>query len=466
MVFWGNTAQHYSSASSTVLDMRPNMEFSLADLDDDGFPDIVFLGDRPRSSESIVMWGSAQGFDPENRTRLPVSSPQSNNVADLNRDGYLDLLYTAPGKRREGRQRNPQAVIVWGNGSRFENAQTSQWELSSTGTESNAIADLNKDDYLDLIFPLHHSNQSEIWYGNARGHQRPNSKLIRADGAPHAVVADLDRDSWLDLIFTNAADPERFTVNTRTLIHWGGQDGFGSTPTELEGYTSLDATVADLNRDGHLDIAMTNYRSDTNRKHPTFVYWGDGSRGYSVKRRQLLKAASGAGVDALDLNRDGWLELIISNHQENFDHGAAGTDILWGGPKGYSRSRRTNLPTVGVHLDAMVDAGNVYDRGYRWGYEFDPVEAPQDASFKQLHWTGKVNLGTRLEFQVRSAAKEESLREASWQGPSGSESFFTESPAALSGLANNHDWLQYRVYLTSADGGNTPYLEEVSVECE
>ena len=114
----------------------------------------------------------------------------------------------------------------------------------------------------------------------------------------------------------------------------------------------------------------------------------------------------------------------------------------------------------------MVNSGNVYDRKYRWEYEFYPVEAPKNMSFKRLYWTGKSSLGTRLGFQVRSAGKKEGLGAAPRQGPSGPEANFTESPTALSGIVNDHDWLQCRVDLTSADGGNSPYLEEVSLECK
>src|SRR5207248_2147544 len=126
-------------------------------------------------------------------------------------------------------------------------------------------------------------------------------------------------------------------------------------------YTSLDATVGDFNRDGHLDIAVTNYKSDTTRELPAFIYWGDGSRHFSEKRRTALPAASSSAIAAFDLDRDGWLDLIVSNHQVNFDH-AAGTEIYWGGSQGFSIARRSHLPTVGVHLNAMTDAGNIYDR--------------------------------------------------------------------------------------------------------
>ena len=468
VVFWGNLDHHYSSALATLLDVKPRMEHSVADLDDDGFVDLVFLSER--SARSLVVWGSAEGFNTitnkKDLTKLPVISPMSSSVADLNRDGFLDILFTV--QKQLDAQRRVLAVILWGNGQRYEGARTTEWELSSLSTLANAIADLNRDGYLDLIFPLGASEHAEIWYGSENGFSRGDSQGLPVDGPPHAVPADLDRDGWLDLIFTSGTDMKRFTVNTRTFIYWGGPKGFSpSNRTQLEGYTGLDGTVADLNRDGHLDIAVTNYRSDTNRKVPTFIYWGDGSRNYNEKRRSLLPSASGSAINALDLNRDGWLELVVSNHQKNFDHGAGGTDIFWGSPEGYSSlgSRRTNLPTVGVHLDAMVDAGNVYDRKNQWIYEFDPVQAPPDASFKRLAWTATTMMETAVKFQVRSSSKKNGLEETIWQGPQGAQSFYEKSPGALAAVPAEHRYLQYRAVFTSPDGANTAYLSDVAVEC-
>ena len=334
--------------------------------------------------------------------------------------------------------------------------------LSSQTTEANAVADLNRDGYLDLIFPLGSSAHAEIWYGSENGFVREDSQELPVDGPPHAIPADLDSDGWLDLIFTSGIDKKHYTVNTRTFIYWGGSDGFSSdVQTQLEG------TVADLNRDGHLDIAVTNYRSDTNRKIPTFIYWGDGSRNYHEKRRSLLPSASGSAINALDLNRDGWLELVVSNHQKNFDHGAGGTDIFWGSPEGYASlgSRRTHLPTVGVHLDAMVDAANVYDRKNQWVYEFEPVQAPSGSSFKRLAWTAATMMGTAVKFQVRSSSKKKGIEEMVWQGPEGAQSFYEKSPSALAAVPAEHQYLQYRAVFTSPDGANTAYLSRVAVEC-
>ena len=250
--------------------------------------------------------------------------------------------------------------------------RTTQWDLHDRLLEASAIADLNRDGHLDLVFPMSYGDQSEIVWGGPDGYGPGNHLLLEAHGAAHAVPADLDRDGWLDLLFTSSASPRYRDMDGPALIYWGSPGGLTAVPpTPLEGFTSLDASIADFNEDGHLDIALTNYKSATTREIPAFVYWGDGSRNYSKARRTLVKAASSSAVDSLDLDRDGWVDLVVSNHQTFFDH-AAGTNIYWGSEEGFASSNRSHLPTVGVHLDAMVDAGNVYTREPKWGIHFRP----------------------------------------------------------------------------------------------
>lgn len=459
-IFWGESQRQYGDASLTLLRPGGTMEYSIADLDDDDYPDLLMA----HREGPAIWWGGTKGYSADRRTRLKVPRPISNNIADLNRDGYLDLLFAGSGV--SGRKDVAAATIVWGDAGRFESPRTTQWDLHDKLLEASAIADLNRDGHLDLVFPMSYGDESQIFWGSPEGYRQENFLLLEAYGAPHAVPADLDRDGWLDLLFTSSASPRYRDMDGPALIYWGSPEGFtAAPPTPLEGFTSLDASIADFNEDGHLDIAMTNYKSATTREIPAFVYWGDGSRNYSKTRRTLVKAASSAAVDALDLDRDGWMDLVVSNHQTFFDH-AAGTNIYWGAATGFDDSRRTHLPTVGVHLDAMVDAGNVYTREPAWDFISSPVEAPAGTRFKRLLWSGETPLGTGLQFQVRTAAGRDGLETAPWRGPEGSGSFYSMSGDPLQQIPEGHSWLQYRVVLVSPDGGNSPILTEVILECE
>ncbi len=470
LIYWGNRDHHYSSASVYVL--KPGGEYmhSIADLDDDGFADIIV---NERLGGSYIWWGSQSGYRLENRTKLRMVStpvlPMGHQAADLNRDGYLDVVFTVTALADT--KDKLKAIIVYGNGDRFKAARTDEFPLSASAA-SLSIADMNKDGYLDLIFPMADIGYSEIWWGSARGFAAKNISKIES-AASAAVVADLDRDGRLDLIMTGVLASKEPVAggpgipgrsrNSDTYIYWGSQEGF-KTRTAVESFTCLDATVTDFNRDGHLDIALTNYQSDTTRELPAAIYWGDGGRGFSNKRRTLLDAASSAAIDALDLNRDGWPDLVISDHQKNFSH-SSGTNIYWGGAKGFSLSNRTNLPTMGVHFDAFVDAGNIYDRKYEWDYLSSDIEAPKGRAFARLRWKAETELGTGVKFQVRSAAAREELAIAKWSGPNGEGSFYLQSDADLVGVKPMDRWLQYRAVLVSPDGGNSPLLSEVEIVC-
>lgn len=465
------------------------MMCKIADLDDDDFPDLVMMHD----GHPYVWWGGEAGYSAASRTKLPFESQKtaaggsvlSLDVADLDGDGHLDVLGVfmgdaniASGKLAEHEKRMARGIIVYGNDWRFQDARVGgELRLSGRmGAQSIAIADLNKDGHLDLIFPMSDIGMSEIWWGGIKGYSAGNVTKIEANGSPCAVVADLDRDGWLDLVLTSSqgkrkdGEPVRGslgiagkTQNTETFIYWGGADGF-KTRNAVESFVTLDATVADFNRDGHLDIALTNYKSDLTRDIPAIIYWGDGARGISNRNRTFLDAASSSAIDALDLNRDGWIDLVISNHQRNFSH-LSGSNIYWGGAKGYTNANRTTIPTIGVHLDAMVDAGNIYDRRYEWEYTSPVVECPADGAFARLAWRADTRLGTGVKFQVRSAASPKDLAAAKWTGPQGAGTFYADSGGGLAGVGEAHRWLQYRAVLQSPDGGNSPLLTEVEIVC-
>lgn len=478
-IYWGNSVNHYSSFAATQLQPGGSMMYTTADFDDDGYPDIVLIS----SVQAWLWWGGDSGYDVANRIELPISSLTGGdgilalNVADLDRNGYLDLVCV--GRSKEG----PRAIIVYGDQQHFKTARTETFALpgnsSTVGSTALSIADLNRDGYLDLVCPLQDIGYAQIRWGGPKGYEAGPVTKLDSNGGSQGAVADLDNDGWLDIIFTSGLMGKRkdgqpvkggtgvagTTRNSYSLIYWGNAQSDYQNPSELETYNSLDVTVADLNRDGHLDLAYSNYLADTTRELPAFIYWGDGTRdGYSIRSRTMLDAASSAAIDALDLNHDGWLELIITNHQKDFSH-TSGTNIYWGSEEGYSIKHRDNLPTIGSHMDAMVDAGNIYDRKYEWDYLSTPIKAIEGMAFSQLQWKGDTSLGTGLKFQIRTAKSSKGLAGAEWRGSSGADSFYTASGSQLAGFKASHDWLQYRAVLTSPDGGNSPILTEVEIVC-
>ena len=201
VIFWGNSEAHYSIAALTLLERSANMEYSIADLDDDAHPDLVLLN----QDSYWVWWGSKEGYSADHRTRLPGKLPIASSVADLNRDGFLDVLLSLRGDQPKGK--SARAMIVWGNADRFHDAKSQQFDLDCFSLESNAIADLNRDGFLDLIYPNGFSEYSQIFWGTGEGYDPKKFTRVEAYGAPHVLAADMDADGWLELILHQRCHP-------------------------------------------------------------------------------------------------------------------------------------------------------------------------------------------------------------------------------------------------------------------
>jgi len=73
---------------------------AIADFNRDGYPDIVFcnyIHYYPGVRAAYVYWGGADGYSASRRTELPTTWADGVAAADLNGDGYPDLVFANEG---------------------------------------------------------------------------------------------------------------------------------------------------------------------------------------------------------------------------------------------------------------------------------------------------------------------------------------------------------------------------------
>lgn len=454
-VFWGNPHHHYSPALMTSLPGEGSYGTATADVNDDGWTDLVLTNSY--IDVAYLYWGGRDGFSPQRRQELPVPRSWTSSVADLNKDGHLDVVFT---NQLDGRH---VGTILWGSAKGYSHGKRTILPLANRRSLSNVVADLNRDGYLDLLFPDEYFGDLQIWWGGAEGYSDTRTWLGHVS-AGAVKLADLDGDGLLDFVVAGTFDPKKKSYETRTRIFWGTPEGTPSFErvVDLEAYGAIECAISDLNRDGHLDLVLSNYMSDTTRSLPVFVYWGGKGGAYADDNRTDLPAESSAGVQAVDLNKDGYPEIVVHNHVKDGDH-TINSYIYWNGAQGFDKTRRTELPNFGPHASQMVDPGNLYTRRLEEHYVSAALPIPTGRRIDGLAWEGSAPHRTALKLQLRTAADRAGLADAAWTGAAGSGSFYDRPVPQLPPFDGSHRWMQYRVTFTSSDGGEWPVLTDVAI---
>ncbi|MCX7426610.1 MAG: VCBS repeat-containing protein [Planctomycetia bacterium] len=462
-IFWGNPHNYYSTASMTSLPTQGPYGIVAADLDDDGYTDVLFTrtsdaGYGGAGNASTYLYrGGPDGFTTSRRSDIPVSSAYTVHAADLNRDGYLDLVFAG------GEEGKPAGIILWGGPDDYTAERKTVLPLLQKRVGGHQIADLNRDGFLDLIFTAVYIGDMEIFWGGKDGYSTRNHEVFKV-GAGMPTLADLNGDGQLDFILGGELDPQTKRNNGPTRIYWGRPDGRPEPKPafELESHQAVSICIADLNRDGYLDMAQSNYKTDTTRSFPVFIYWGGKDGKYLNSRRAELPAESAAGLQTIDLNHDGYPDLVVHNHVKDGEH-AQNSYIYWNGPQGFDPHRRTELPTLGPHFSQMIDPGNLYTRKLEEEYVSAPVALPAGPGNLRLAWKAEEPPGARLRMQLRYAATEKDLPTAKWTGPTGQDTAFEAHAATLISPPSGTKFMQYRALFTSVDGGEWPVLTEVEI---
>jgi hypothetical protein len=287
------------------------------DLNNDGYIDL-FASDE-HGPYVRIYWGSASGYSAGNATLFPTGGGSNNDAADLNGDGYADFVVS--------HQFNQKISIYWGTPSGPQPNLCSDLPSLTAVRQAIYIADFNKDGYLDLATGQEFTyGKGAVLWGSASGYNidnRTDLPLIKA--CHNAEVADLNKDGWLDIVFVNT---QGYGAAPNT-VYWGSAEGFSPTNSiTLEGLGgNHGSSIADLNRDSYLDLIF-NGRYDQR----SYIYWGS-AKGFSHLNKQVLNpTACLGGSSVADMNSDGYLDII-------YHHGGYGGQpqrIYWGSTSGYS----------------------------------------------------------------------------------------------------------------------------------
>jgi Bacterial Ig-like domain (group 3)/FG-GAP-like repeat/FlgD Ig-like domain len=223
----------------------------VADMNGDGRPDIV-AGNHATGTLSILFANSSGGFNThvDYATGPPSSSPNSIAVLPISAGGFPSMIAACP--------TNNSVVIINGTGPGTFNPDVL---LTTASTPyAVALADLNRDGYLDLVIAEGGANDVLVLltaYGNNLTASRAAHYPVGTVPASLAI-ADVNGDGYLDLVVGNDA-----TAGTVSVLLGDGAGGFGPRTDYPVGSQCYAVAVGDLNRDGRADIVSADYASGT-----------------------------------------------------------------------------------------------------------------------------------------------------------------------------------------------------------
>ncbi len=271
------------------------------DLNHNGYLDLIFAGfDNP---EIIIFYGSEDGFSIENSVKITMEhngklykESRFLSLADLNNDGWLDLIVSIINEE--------ESFVLWGgpDGFDFNNKQVFKVRHAC----NSKVADLNGNGYPDLIFGGHipsvtgpHDSFVYIYWGSSEGYSENRRTLLPTNAVNSMAVADFNNDGFLDL-FVGAYEDGRLR-DIDSHIYWNQQgNGFlASERLPLRTHAVSGNLAADFNENGYMDLAIVNHK--VYGKHIAYSsVWHNNQNGFDEKHTTDLPTIGTHGMGNVD----------------------------------------------------------------------------------------------------------------------------------------------------------------------
>jgi hypothetical protein len=273
-----------------------------ADVNGDGYLDLISADSAGTIS---VLTNNGSGVFGSNATYTVTGSPFSVAAADVNGDGYMDLVVANSAMF----PKQYTLLLLTNNGSGVfgSNATYNVGSTLNFGPSSVLVADVNGDGWPDLIS----ANPAKLTIFTNNGNGNFTFASSRSTLAPGSVIAlDVNGNGNVQLIYVTPAG------NVITVLTNNGSSIFNTAYTVGVGSMPYAIATADVNGDGKMDLITANVGASPNYVGTLTVLTNNGGGIFSSNANYTVGRGCQSVVTA-DVNGDGRLDLICANSGTN-----------------------------------------------------------------------------------------------------------------------------------------------------
>lgn len=427
--------------------------YTAGDIDNDGYPELILTTwDGAR-----IFQGTENGPDPKNYYDIKDPNkriPGGLILADLNGNGWLDLILSASAKVETGLD---AATVFFGGPEGFSNERCMPLPADLSCAQALVLCDIDGDGFLDLVFGERNGDLGII-HGSASGlkaEEEPlHVKLKNANGAElmGVTAADVDGDGKLEIITTSAG---HYTRRKSYLdIVRDPEDGF---PMERQisfetGGTTGYVSFADLRHTGSLDLILPFYSTTETRVLPMRIFNNDGRGNFDFENPQEIECESSIASLPVDLDGNGYPDLLVCCHRNDLGHTVQSV-LFHNGPEGFDFENPQKLWAYGPHDFTRNCIYNLCDRSQSEYYTSEVLSVSEVP--ERISWDADCRNDTALYMRIRAGKDEESLLSASFSEPVGN--------GAELALPPDTAHIQYQAEFFAKNACGSPKLKSVII---
>jgi hypothetical protein len=280
-----------------AFDVGPNPSNSVAvgDFAHNGRLDLAVAG--VYGSEVSVLLGNGDGTFQVPRNYNVGVGPTSLVVGDFTGTGVLDLAMLSGGG----------VTVLPGNGD--GTFQAARHFSAGSDPDDLAVGDFTGTGVLDLVV-ADRSNGVSVLLGNGDGTFQPPQTYMGGTPSGGLVVGDFTGTGVRDLAVITESLPDQ---SERVSVLLGNGDGTFQAPQNFSAGPRLLGYIAagDFNRDGHLDLAVTNPGISPGDPDAVSVLLGNGDGTFQAPQSYSLGTRP-ASLAVGDFTGTGVLDLVVS----------------------------------------------------------------------------------------------------------------------------------------------------------